>query len=161
MYTLYEYLDINFSYGSIYLNGSIIGYTDENGHFRVELPDRSQRVTLRFADEIFVGFYDKIQTVNFARGASGTFYETVIMTRRAPPIVIDSTIENTIESSVLNLSIIIPPNSIYNADGTLFTVKLSPKCRERYYLRAASVILFVFEQYPFVNFMNIIYSPKT
>ena len=104
------------------MNGSIVGYTTEDGNFRIELPARSKRVTLRFVDDVFFAFYDKIQTVNFARGAYGTFYDTVIMPRRAQPVQIDSTQENTVNSSVLNLTLTIPANSIYSEDGTLYTV---------------------------------------
>ena len=111
-----------FRYGGIYLNGSVAGYTDDSGNFRIELPTRTERVTVRFVDEIFSAFYDKIQTVNFARGAYGTFYDTVIMPRRAQPVQIDSTQEITVSSSVLNLTLTIPANSIYNEDGTLYTV---------------------------------------
>ena len=111
-----------FRYGGIYLNGSVAGYTDDSGNFRIELPTRTERVTVRFVDEIFSAFYDKIQTVNFARGADGTFYDTVIMPRRAQPVQIDSTQENTVASANLNLSLTIPANSIYTADGALFSV---------------------------------------
>ena len=110
------------SYGSVYMNGSIVGYTAEDGNFRIELPARSERVTLRFVDDFFFELYDKIQTVNFARGAYGTFYDTVIMPRRAQPVQIDSTQENTVQSQNLNLSLTIPANSIYTADGALFSV---------------------------------------
>ena len=110
------------SYGSVYMNGSIVGYTAEDGNFRIELPARSERVTLRFVDDFFFELYDKIQTVNFARGADGTFYDTVIMPRRAQPVQIDSTQENTVASANLNLSLTIPANSIYTADGALFSV---------------------------------------
>ena len=116
-------------YVSIYKNGSVLGYTDKNGNFRIELPARTERVTLRFADDVFLMFYDKIQTVNFARGSSGTFYDTVLMSRRADPVQIDSTEESTVEAPNLNFTITIPANAIYNTDGSPYTVNIkSPRC---------------------------------
>ena len=109
-------------YVSIYKNGSVLGYTDKNGNFRIELPARTERVTLRFADDVFLMFYDKIQTVNFARGSSGTFYDTVLMSRRAVPVQIDSTEESTVDAPNLNFTITVPANAIYNTDGSLYTV---------------------------------------
>ena len=106
-------------FGDILLNGTNVGLTDISGNFWIQIPYGTERVTLTFTDP-FGTFYDKIKSVNFPRGAAGIFYGVVSVAVRDTPVQFDTTVERTINSSLVDITL--PANAVYDANGELFTV---------------------------------------
>ena len=117
-----------FSYGTISRNGTLLDYTDEFGNFQLEFPFGTERVTLRIVDEFGETFQPKTHTVTFTTGQSGIVVETILLTELPVPVVIDTTEENVLDVASGEgdeiAAVILPPNSIYDADGNLFEVLL-------------------------------------
>ena len=110
----------------MYINGSFVDYTGENGDFQIELPFGTERVAIYFFDEFMNEFIPKIHVKTFLPSTSGIVYETVIMADRPAAIEINSTEENlvnitTISGDVLG-TILIPENAIYDNQGNLYEV---------------------------------------
>ena len=116
-----------FSYGEIYVNGTYVDNTDEDGNFQLEFPFGTRRASIRLVDVFGGDFIEKTHTVNFAQGAYGIIYGTILLFRRPDPVTFDSTsnaeIDISSSDSGTNLgSLRIPENSIYDENGNLFTV---------------------------------------
>ena len=112
----------------MYINGTLLDYTDETGNFQLELPFGTESVTIRFEDPFGGEFITKIYSKTFPEDASGIFYDTVYMQRLPEPITINSTEENliniTTSSDNVVGTIIVPENAMYDENGDLYEVRV-------------------------------------
>ena len=112
----------------MYINGSFVDYTGENGEFQLEFPFGTERVAIYFFDEFMNEFIPKTHVKTFLPSTSGIVYDTVIMADRLAAIEINSTEENlvniTTNSGNVLGTIVIPENAIYGSQGNLYQVRL-------------------------------------
>ena len=114
-------------FGSVYVNGDMEGYTNEQGTFEFSIEPLLSQITINIQDNVFNDFLPAIKVIKFTDVMADVMKVEVKMVRAAYPIKINSSVENILHtgssgsSNVSNILLAVPANAFYFENGSQYS----------------------------------------